>query len=371
MTQGLVQSNTTVVLSDSRHDRSPELDFLRFIAASAVVLYHFTYRPEINGVPSVDAYGSLQQVSRYGYLGVPLFFLISGFVITWSAQGRTVGEFALARWKRLYPMFWIGVLMTLAVIVATGRRSDLVRPAVIAANLTMLPGRFGQPALDVVYWTLAIELKLYVCIAILIAAKQMRHLEYWLYAWLAAIVLAMGFPQIHMLTSLTLAPYSSYFVAGAFFYVIRSRGVTVARALAIILSLSASLWQAVDARTEFTLPPGLAAASAVIAIVALCYAAMAAITLRALHLPRWGIWYTLGGLTFPLYLLHNVIGRELLASLQPFLGEWAGLILAVGLVYALAALCARWMEPRARSICSRLLRYVQGLTARAIVHMGG
>ena len=349
-----------------RHERSPELDFLRFIAASAVVLYHYAYRPEIHGVPSPTAYGSLQQISRYGYLGVPLFFLISGFVIVWSAQARTVGQFALARFKRLYPMFWVGVLMTLAVVIVSGRRTELLHTGVIAANLTMLPGRFGEPAIDVVYWTLAIELKLYACVALLIATRQIRHLEYWLYAWLVGIILAMAVPQAHILTSLTLAPYSAYFVAGAVYYLIQSRGLTAPRVFAVIVCLGLAIWQALDARTEFTLAPGVAAPAGVIAVVVLCFIAVGAVAVGVLRLPRLGLWLAVGSLTYPLYLLHNVIGREVLASLEPLLGDWARLLLAVCLIYALATICARWVEPWARSLCGRFLSYAQGVTHRSI-----
>jgi peptidoglycan/LPS O-acetylase OafA/YrhL len=43
---------------------------LRFIAASAVLFYHYVYRARIHRVPSASAYGHLQDVGVYGYLGV-------------------------------------------------------------------------------------------------------------------------------------------------------------------------------------------------------------------------------------------------------------------------------------------------------------
>jgi peptidoglycan/LPS O-acetylase OafA/YrhL len=350
--------------ADPRHERSPELDLFRFIAASAVLLFHYTYRPEIHGVPSPTVFGSVQQISRYGYLGVPLFFLISGFVIVWSAQGRTAGQFALARFRRLYPMFWVGVAMTLAVLLLTGRRPELLHPRVIAANLTMLPGRFGEPAIDGVYWTLAIELKLYLGIAILIALRQMRRLEYWLYAWLVGIVLAMALPRVHVLTSLTTAPYSSYFVGGAVCYLIRSSGLTVPRAFALLTCLAASCWQGLGAISEFTHDPGLASPSTVMATITLCYAAVGGVAVGAVRLPRLGLWYSLGNLTYPLYLLHNVIGKEVFASLEPSLGDWIRLLVIGCIVYTLAAISARWIEPWARSLCNGLFKYANRFVVR-------
>ena len=59
--------------------RQYDLDLFRFVAALAVVAYHFTFRGVAAGdgamVTSFDAIG---EVSRYGYLGVNFFFMISG-----------------------------------------------------------------------------------------------------------------------------------------------------------------------------------------------------------------------------------------------------------------------------------------------------
>jgi peptidoglycan/LPS O-acetylase OafA/YrhL len=337
---------------------------LRFIAASAVLFYHYVYRPRIHGVPSVSAYGHLQDVGVYGYLGVPLFFLISGFVITWSAHGRTVGQFAVARFKRLYPMFWLGLGITLTVLAISGRHAELLRPAVIAANLTMLPGHFDEPAADGVYWTLAIELKLYVYIAILIAVKQLRHLELWLYLWLVGLLLALCFPASHVLSALTVAPYGSYFVAGAICYLIHASGITPLRVIALVACLGASAWWGLGEIAEFTKAPNMAAPGAVVVLIAVCYAAVVAVAVRAWRLPRPGLWYALGSLTYPLYLLHNVVGKEISAALEPLLGDWTRLAAVAGLAFALAWLCARWAEPWVRRLCGRVLHGIQLLAER-------
>lgn len=45
----------------------------------------------------------LSEVTRYGYAGVNLFFVISGFVILMSVWGRTAPQFIASRVSRLYP----------------------------------------------------------------------------------------------------------------------------------------------------------------------------------------------------------------------------------------------------------------------------
>ena len=70
-------------------ERLQILDLLRFLAAMSVVFYHMTYRPAFLGGDPSSHFPVVQAISRFGFLGVELFFLISGFVILWSASGRT------------------------------------------------------------------------------------------------------------------------------------------------------------------------------------------------------------------------------------------------------------------------------------------
>jgi peptidoglycan/LPS O-acetylase OafA/YrhL len=334
-------------------DRVPELDFLRFVAASMVVLYHYTYRPMIHGVPSITAYGHVQEFSRYGYLGVSLFFLISGFVIIWSATGRTAGQFVLARFKRLYPTFWICVALTLIVIAFFGNRPEVKHAKVIAENLTMLPGYFGAPFVDGVYWTLAVEMKFYFYVFILIVAGQMPYLESWLYAWLAGLFCAMVFPMSHVLASITMLPFGFYFVGGAVFYVIRSRGLSSVRLLAVLACLAASIHYELKGVIGFTFVPVLAKPTGVVICVLLSYLAMAAVALKAVRLPRAKLLYALGALTYPLYLVHNVVGKEISLCLEPMLGNWGRLLVTGAVAYGTAFVYARWIEPVARSSVSK------------------
>ncbi|RZJ94590.1 MAG: acyltransferase [Hymenobacter sp.] len=84
-----------------------EIDLLRFGAAMAVVLYHLAYRGYHAGHLSPVDCPTLGRVCKCGYLGVELFFLISGYVILHSAQGKTLGQFL---YKHLRPVLvaWLG-----------------------------------------------------------------------------------------------------------------------------------------------------------------------------------------------------------------------------------------------------------------------
>ncbi|HEY8505877.1 MAG TPA: acyltransferase family protein, partial [Gemmataceae bacterium] len=127
----------------TRRERLSELDLLRFVAALAVVLYHFT---GFGGAgawpdPAREIFPGVAAVTRFGYLGVDLFYVISGFVILMSAWGRSPGEFGISRLVRLMPAYWISVLLGAAVY-ALFRQGHGV-PGLVVPNLTMLQGGLG------------------------------------------------------------------------------------------------------------------------------------------------------------------------------------------------------------------------------------
>ncbi len=147
------------------------IDLLRFFAASLVVAVH--------KLSSLITLGYLPlfiqpftAFTKYGYLGVDLFFLISGFVITLSSEGRTVREFISARFIRLYPVFWISTCITSGVLLLSQTPSS---PGIgqFFANMTMIPTLISQyHFIESACWTLVYELKFYITISIVLALQK-------------------------------------------------------------------------------------------------------------------------------------------------------------------------------------------------------
>src|SRR3954469_15820990 len=166
--------------------RVPALDLLRFLAAFGVMLYHYvSHRPRGDGGLPLMA-----TVTQQGYLGVDVFFMISGFVILWSAHGRSGTGFARARILRLYPEFWLAMLITTLALFALsgpGHHIDILQ---LLGNATMVPQYVGVQMIDGVYWTLAVEIKFYVLVFLLIVSRQIARLELALYGWLVLTAIA-------------------------------------------------------------------------------------------------------------------------------------------------------------------------------------
>ena len=105
-----------------------EIDLLRFSAALSVVFYHYTYCGYQAGHLSPISDPEWARITRYGWLGVQLFFLISGCVVLLSAQGKTVRQFVISRVTRLYPAFWVACTPTCTLENKKGRSPDGKRP---------------------------------------------------------------------------------------------------------------------------------------------------------------------------------------------------------------------------------------------------
>src|SRR6266567_3571227 len=155
-------------------DRLRELDLLRFVAAMAVMMHHFTgvryYTPWHD---ATKVFPAASKVTGYGYLGVQLFFVISGFVILMSAWDRRPGDFAVSRFVRLFPAYWCAVGLVLFVYYATGLSSGYPVSKIgplerVLPNLTMLQTGVGAPDSESVYWTLWIEIHFYALIALMV-----------------------------------------------------------------------------------------------------------------------------------------------------------------------------------------------------------
>lgn len=106
--------------------RLESIDFLRGVAALAVVLYHALTFAKYESIDS-PWFRGIAGVLRHGYLGVPLFFVISGFCIhlRWSQRHKETGAGGIdfvSFWKRriyrLYPAYFVVLCLSMAMVVA-------------------------------------------------------------------------------------------------------------------------------------------------------------------------------------------------------------------------------------------------------------
>ncbi len=335
--------------------RVPELDLLRFTAAAAVVVFHFYVL-----LPGTTAFQqAIASVSRFGFLGVPLFFMISGFVILWTAFNRSPGQFALARFCRLFPSYWVCVLITSAVLGAAGGAPSWRQ---ILANLTMCQHLFGYDSVDEVYWTLFIELKFYALVFMLLLFRQLQQIERALAVWLAlcTVSLALGL-QYHTavrgLDTVVFEGDAAYFAFGCYTYLLRTQGSDAHRWAGFGLSAFLSVCAALKTQSHYTSSNDWQTLTAVSLIVVVICVGLWAVATRRWKLPDNAVWYWLGSLTYPLYLLHAMAGKAFFGMLPASWGVWTRIGVSLAAVFAVVTPLAMLIEQRG---CQALYRWLSG-----------
>lgn len=100
--------------------RFPNLDGLRFIGAALVVIWHTEKTRNTLGLGRSE---HLEHWALLGHLGVQLFFVLSGFLITWlllAEEQRSgcihVRQFLMRRVLRIWPLYFLMVLLALFVL---------------------------------------------------------------------------------------------------------------------------------------------------------------------------------------------------------------------------------------------------------------
>ncbi|MFE1508469.1 acyltransferase family protein [Streptomyces sp. DSM 116494] len=326
-----------------RGNRIVVLDALRLIAALMVVFYHYVAFGEGWDGPQAQLFPVIFRPSAYGWLGVHLFFMISGFVICMSCWGRTVPDFFTSRVIRLFPAYWLAVLATTAVVtlVPGGLEPHAWRDVLV--NLTMLQWPVDIAHVDGVYWTLWAELRFYLLFALVVwRGLTYRRVVAFCCVWATVALLAKGYGS-GPLSDLVMAQYCWFFIAGLAFYLIYRFGPNLL--LWGIVALCFAMGQLSAIQTwRRTLQyvgdniPGLGVA----VLLTVFFVVMAGVSLGWFNRVDWRWLPAAGALTYPLYLFHESIGWEIFHHLQYRVNHWAllggtvlGMILLAHLVHRL------------------------------------
>ena len=177
------------------------LDSFRFLAIISVILFHYTYRwtPPLSPESLYPYGGYFGSYFRFGSVGVLFFFIISGFVISYTLENTAgLGSFIKNRFIRLFPpmLLW----STVTYLVCSTLDNKYFFPHSHEAKNLLPSLTFINPAIwslwlkrDFVwlngsYWSLWVEVQFYLLSAIIFFRNRKNFLRNLL---LAAIVLCL------------------------------------------------------------------------------------------------------------------------------------------------------------------------------------
>ncbi len=300
---------------------------LRGIASLSVVLSHLggvfvllgpfvawmTSMPEVKaGHPAILLLTSWRYLN-FGAFGVSIFFLISGFVIPFSLRSQPATGFLVARAFRIFPTFWAALFIEWFLVHLQSRFSGRGVPFGMMAylqNALLLDTVIGAGFVDLVNWTLSIEVKFYVLMALLRpAVLKGRVLPFFVVA-LAAIAVAAA--QKHGLLPLStlLADepmYVTFMLIGTVFHYQMTGLMRPLRAQGCIIGLGALValcWKLGPISGQ--VPTISINYGYGLAVFAAAYYA------RKLFRPN-RVLDGLAAVSYPLYLIHSVVGYSMMA----------------------------------------------------------
>ncbi len=316
------------------------INTLRFIAAAFVVVYHYAFSFYYKEIPYIDI-PVLRQLFQYGYLGVDLFFIISGFVISLSAEGRNAYGFFKSRVGRLYPVFWVCALITTLFLLFGGHLiSSYMSWPRFWASMTMLPYFFNIDPLDGTYWTLTVEMKFYFVIFLSLLFKKFKDIE------VMAIILSVLMLIFPIVVDSEIV-WIPNFIAGVIFYKVYKEGLTNWRIFALCNTLIASLIFTLRRIPYLSEGYGVPFNPTTITLYFLSfYIIFLLISLNKFKIPNNTYINTLGLLTYPVYLLHHQIGKILftyagIKNIPLYVSFPAMIIFILGLSYLVHKLFER------------------------------
>ncbi len=359
------------------------LDVLRFTAALLVMWYHlaygsWTFAAKFSQQIGVDfsVFSGLKPFTQFGWIGVEIFFVISGYVIALTAESSTAGLFLESRVLRLMPGAWICATLAALLLLAIHYPNPILLPYL--RSVFFFP---TSPYLAGPYWTLWIEIAFYAVIMMLLLTDKIRHIErtvivigsasslFW-FAWLVARYFDPGsFTAIFLnaflfrrAAQLLLLEHGCFFAVGTLLWAEFAHGSNRGRVMWLFLFGLAGIVQIAGEGTRLGtsnlyVPAAVWLLSLGIVALSVRFNDSLCMFLRgyAANTIR-----TLGLATYPLYLIHAPIAFWVFGYLHRLGISWgAALPLTMLLIIALSVAITLYPERLIRRALRQLAGAVQ------------
>ncbi|HYG32218.1 MAG TPA: acyltransferase [Methylophilaceae bacterium] len=359
------------------------IDAVRFLAAVLVMFFHYGFWVGFKTTTSAHqisqglvSYPELFEWTKFGWIGVQVFFVISGFVIAYSAEKATAYRFLIARVVRLFPAAIICATISLIAGLLVHYTSYPELFIAYAKSVTLWP---QGPWIDDSYWTLAIELFFYALVFVLISFDKFH-----LIARLAIAIglISVGFNIVALLgqsplsamvppllvkiqdsrvADLLLLNHGMFFALGVFLWLqlLKKPGpqhvlwcclFTVAGCVQIAATVGSFDAKGADMPLLLPIIIWLLALVVIVFSVVLNHLFLEAPEWVSTTLRRMGL------MTYPLYLLHQNVGLALIGQITK-MGTHPYLALGVGIAFALSASWAIsvYLEPHVQKAMKSVL----------------
>lgn len=320
-------------------NRLIELDILRGIAIIFIVLFHYTDSfNRLYGHP-ID----LKLYFPWGYLGVQLFFILSGFSIRHSLKNsQNPFRFAINRFSRLYPSYWVSITLIFFVMQKSPLLGRQISFNQFLINFTMIQHWLGVPDVDGAYWVLPVFIVFYAFIFIILFMRKFTLIKLISFIWIVLGITIWKLPIAYQSTFQSFflfLKYSHLFVAGIMFHDIFSRQANASSHWLIFFSLISQV-------ILFTPMESL--------VVVFFYLIMYLFVFNRLRLSRLKVFSNLGIISYQIYLIHQNIGYAIMLQLSNLkLSSFVIIAIPIIFTFALSILTFHLIEVPVKKIICR------------------
>jgi len=344
------------------------IDLVRFACAVGVTAFHLTWMTP-----------GIAWLLPFGWVGVQVFFVISGLVIANSAQGATPRQFMTGRFLRIYPTAWCAAAVSYPLFLWAGYAKGGYGIEPLYFSVILFPG----PFLATAYWTLPIELAFYFVVYTLITFHGFKYIR-----WLAIFLVLWGTPYLIALAlnargmvrwgwvdfqylwgNMSLLRYGPYFGLGILVWLFKEKrlgkiGMAVA-GLAVLLGVLEIYAKAVEVLPKFgssalvpETPWTHLATPSVIAFATAFVAILVAVKFNHRFPANAALRKTvrlLGLTTYPLYLLHERVGEFFILQLKRVgLADLSAALLSLVCTGLVSLAIAWYFEPKLRGLLKKI-----------------
>lgn len=338
------------------------LDYLRACAAWLVVWDHLaaTMPGWVGKVFGPAAWvrnnvaAPLGIIQDFGWFGVALFFLISGFIISDRARVEGVREFVVRRIFRIYPMLVLAVLLSAFLLHPKAK----VTPADLALNVTLANYLIApQVVLLGVAWTLIIEVVFYAVTALTQFARTSPHRIAVNLAVVVATLLCRGRLGDNFALFSVTASYLPVLIMGQIVYWwLAKRELSAAWAIAYLLAAyGVFLWSLRAIHPGFL--PATNSYLISVAYALLLFVALMPMRLRASRVVRF-----LSNTSYSMYLLHGIVGQLVIGALATRVPISVAILIAAVGSLAAAFVTYRLVEIPSQHLARHLSRHWRAST---------
>jgi len=330
-------------MQNVKNERLEIIEILRMFAALAVTWFHYT-----NGNSEFLDDGWLKLSGKYGWLGVEIFFVLSGFIIPYSMWRSNFRfrcdwhKFLIKRTIRIYPAYLTSILVIIlfAYISTLAPNSEAINPQLNPWNLSLhiglLNGIVKQPWLNSAFWTLGIEFQYYLLIVFIYPLLISTKLKFQIFLLLIICTLPFVFPQDNLVFS-----WLHLFGFGMLALRLTTKKITLVRYSIVMLLLGV-----------------ICSFSKELLVVSVGF--ITSLAIAFIQFPKIIIFSYLGELSYSLYLLHSPVGGKVIyfASLigEGFKIEFLSLILALIVSIFSAYLMYKYIEKPAQNY-AKFIKY--------------